>query len=107
MKHADLHAVQLDTTALPRSTTLFHEPGLRGLLLHLKAGEELPEHATPGSISVQSLKGEVIFASGKEQKTLSPGFLISLAPGVPHRVVAQQDSLLLVTIREDIRNQAA
>ncbi len=107
MKHTDLQAFQLDTAALPRSTNLFHEPGLRGLLLHLKAGEELPEHSTPGTITVQSLKGEVVFASGEEQNTLTPGSLISLAAGAPHRVSAQQNSLLLVTIREEIRNQAA
>jgi quercetin dioxygenase-like cupin family protein len=107
MKHTDLQAYQIDTTALPRSTALFHEPGLRGLLLHLKAGEELPEHSTPGAITVQCVKGEVVFASGEEQNTLTPGSLISLAAGAPHRASAQQDSLLLVTIREEIRNQAA
>ena len=107
MKHTNLQPYQLDATALPRSTPLFHEPGLRVLLLHLKAGEELPEHSTPGTITVQCVKGEVVFASGEEQNTLTPGSLISVAAGAPHRVSAQQDSLLLVTIREEIRNQAA
>jgi quercetin dioxygenase-like cupin family protein len=102
-----LQAYQLDTTTLPRSTPLFHEPGLRGLLLHLKAGEELPEHSTPGTITVQCVRGEVVFASGEEQNTLTPGSLISLAAGAPHRASAQPDSLLLVTIREEIPNQAA
>jgi quercetin dioxygenase-like cupin family protein len=107
MKHINLQAYQSDTAALPRSTPLFHEPGLRGLLLHLKTGEELPEHSTPGTITVQCVKGEVVFASGEEQNTLTPGSLISVAAGASHRVSAQQDSLLLVTIREEIRNQAA
>ena len=107
MNRTDLQEFQLDTAALPRSTTLFREPGLRGLLLHLKPGEEIPEHSTPGAITVQCLKGEVIFAAGDEPMSLRPGGLISLAPAVPHRVAAQQDSLLLVTVREEIRNQAA
>ena len=107
MKHTDLQTFQNDTTALARATTLFHEYGMRGLLLHLKAGEQIPEHRTQGSITVQSLKGEAIFASGEEQITLRPGSLVSLAPAVPHRVMAQQDTLLLVTVREEIRNQAA
>lgn len=106
MNYIDLQAFQLVTAALPRSTALFREAGMRGLLLHLYAGEEIPEHCTPGSITVQSLRGEVIFAAAGEENTLRPGCLVSLAPGVPHRVAAQQDSLLLVTIREEIRNQA-
>ena len=107
MKHTDLQAFQNDTTALARATPLFQEHGLRGLLLHLKAGEQIPEHRTQGSISIQSLKGEAIFSSGEEQVTLRPGSLISLAPAIAHRVTAQQDTLLLVTIREEIRNQSA
>jgi len=107
MNHTDLQAFQADTAALPRSTILFHEPGLRGLLLHLKPGEQIPDHSTPGSITVQCLKGEVIFSSGEEQTTLTPGRLISLAPAAPHRLAAWQDSLLLVTLREENRNQPA
>lgn len=106
MIHVALETFQRDAT-LPRSTTLFHEPGIRGLLLHLKAGEQIPEHSTPGSITVQSLKGEATFAIGEEQTMLTPGSLVSLAPAVPHRLTARQDSLLLVTIREEIRNQTA
>jgi quercetin dioxygenase-like cupin family protein len=107
MNHTDLHAFQRDAAALPRATPLFHEQGIRGLLLHLKAGEQIPEHSTPGAITVQSLAGEAVFASGEEQITLTPGNLVSLAPCVPHRVAARQDSLLLVTVREEIRNQPA
>lgn len=107
MNHTDLQSFQSEMTTLARATTLFQEHGMRGLLLHLKAGEQIPEHRTPGSITVQSLKGEAIFASGEEQITLRPGSLISLAPAVPHRVSAQQETLLLVTVREEIRNQPA
>jgi quercetin dioxygenase-like cupin family protein len=107
MNHIDLQKFQADPAALPRSTALFREPGLRGLLLHLKQGEEIPEHSTPGAITVHCLKGEVIFTAADERTSLVPGRLISLASAVPHRLTAQQDSLLLVTIREEIRNQAA
>ena len=107
MNQTDLQALQHDTGALPRSTTLFQEPGLRGLLLHLKTGEQIPEHSTPGSIAVHCLKGDVIFASGEEEITLRPGGMVSLPPAAPHRLAALQDSLLLVTIREEIRTRAA
>lgn len=103
MTHANLHPFLSDTAALPRTTTLLHENGLRTLLLHLKAGERIPEHQTRGAITVHCLKGEAVFLSGDERIELGPALLISLAPGVPHSLVAQQDTLLLVTVSEQIR----
>jgi quercetin dioxygenase-like cupin family protein len=102
MNHLDLGKFLSDTPALGRSTTVVQEPGLRTLLLHLKAGEHIPEHQARGAITVQCLKGEAIFASGAEQVTLTLGSLISLPPGVPHSVAAQQETLLLVTMCEQV-----
>lgn len=103
MNHTDLHAFLDDTAELTRTTTLFHETGLRALLLHLKMGEQIPEHQTRGAIAVQCLKGEAIFSSGAEQVVLGPASLVSLAPATPHRVLAQQETVLLVTVSEQIR----
>ncbi len=103
MNHADLQPFISDTAGLARTTTLFRENGLRTLLLHLKAGEQIPEHQTRGAITVHCLKGEAIFSSGDERVEVRPALLISLAPGIPHSVVAQQDTLLLVTVSEQIR----
>jgi quercetin dioxygenase-like cupin family protein len=107
MRQMDLNAFLSHTDGLPRATTLFQESGLRGLLLHLKAGEQIPEHQTRGAITVHCLQGEATFWSGEEQATLKPASLISLAPAAPHRVVAQGDTLLLVTMWEPIRDPSA
>jgi quercetin dioxygenase-like cupin family protein len=107
MKQMDLQAFLSDTGGLARATTLFQEGGLRGLLLHLNAGEQIPEHQTRGAITVHCLQGEATFWSGQEQATLRPASLLSLAPAAPHRVMAQQDTLLLVTVWEPIRDPAA
>lgn len=85
---------------LPRSTTIFRQDGLRGLLLYLKADEAIPEHHTRGAISVQCLQGDVRFSTGGEACDLQAGLLLSLAAGAPHALQARQDSLLLVTIAE-------
>ena len=102
MTHADLHSFLGDTAGLGRTTMLFRENGLRTLLLHLKAGEQIPEHQIKSAITVHCLKGEATFLSGDQRAELRPGLLLSLAPGASHSVAAQQDTLLLVTISEQI-----
>ena len=84
MTQADVRSFLSDTAGLARTTTLFRENGLRTLLLHLKAGEQIPEHQTRGAITVHCLKGEAIFLGGDERAELKPGLLLSLAPGIPH-----------------------
>lgn len=107
MKHADLNSFLSDTATLVRTTTLFHEAGLRGLLLHLNAGEQIPEHQTRGAIAVHCLKGEAAFYCGDEHVTLRPASLVSLPPAAAHSLTARQDTLLLVTIREQMRDESA
>jgi quercetin dioxygenase-like cupin family protein len=100
MKHVDLSSFLDDPATLPRTTTLIREYGLRTLLLHLKAGEEIPEHHARGPIIVHCLAGNVTFSAG-DRVDLKPGSIISLAPGAPHSLTAHKDSSLLVTISED------
>jgi quercetin dioxygenase-like cupin family protein len=100
MSHTDLQGFLNDTAGLARATTLLREAGLRTLLLHLKAGEQIPEHQTRGAISVYCLKGAAIFSSCGENAVLRPASLISVAPAAPHAVAAQHDTLLLVTVHE-------
>ena len=106
MTQTDLLSFIRDSAGLSRTTTLLREDGLRTLLLHLKAGEQVPEHQTRGAITVHCLKGEATFVSGAERAELSSGVLISVAPEMPHNVVARQDTLLLVTISEHVRTSA-
>lgn len=100
MKWVDVRSLVDDSSALPRTTALIRENGLRALLLHLAPGEEIPEHQTRGAIAVYCLKGRVLFAAGADHIELTPGILISLAPGANHRLSSDQDSTLLVTISE-------
>jgi quercetin dioxygenase-like cupin family protein len=50
------------------------------------------------------LKGQATFVSGDERAELKPTSVIRLASEMPHRVVAQPDRFLLVTISERIRS---
>ena len=100
MKQIDLNAFLNETASLGRTTALFQEAGLRGFLLHIQEGEQIPEHQTRGPISVHCLKGEVVFSSGSDQVTLTPATLVNLLPAAPHSLIARQESLLLVTLSE-------
>jgi quercetin dioxygenase-like cupin family protein len=102
MNQIDLQAFLSERAELPRTTTLFRETGMRTLLLHLKPGENIPQHQTRGAITVHCLKGEARFFIGDEAIQLRPALLISLPPATPHSVVAEQDTLLLVTVSEQI-----
>jgi quercetin dioxygenase-like cupin family protein len=101
MKQADLRTFQDQTPALPRSTTLFHEAGLRTLILHLNPGESIPEHHTRGAILVHCVGGQGTFSAGEETMELRPGIVISVPPSAPHAVAAAEHELLiLVTVSE-------
>lgn len=100
MNQTDLRPFLSDPAALPRTTTVLRENGLRVVLFHLKAGEEIPEHQTRGAITVHCLKGEAVFRNAAESIELTDALLISLPPGSPHSVAARQDTLLLVTVSE-------
>lgn len=100
MTRSDLGPFLRDFKSLPRSTALVRENGVRVVLLHLKAGESIPEHQAPGTLTVQCFEGDVNFSAGGEQMQLTPGSLISVAPRQPHSLIARQESLLLATITE-------
>lgn len=98
MKHVNLRSYFDAPGSLPRATTLLQEGGIRVVLFHVKAGETLPEHHAAGAITVLCLTGQCTLIAGTETLEMSPNALASLAPRVSHSVVAQQETLLLVSI---------
>jgi quercetin dioxygenase-like cupin family protein len=89
-----------DFSGLNRTTPLIRDAGIRAFLLHLRAGEEMPEHQVKGPITVHCLQGSVLFRTGTEDAELMSGSLLSLGGGVPHSLSARRASLLLVTVCE-------
>jgi uncharacterized protein (DUF2249 family)/quercetin dioxygenase-like cupin family protein len=80
------------------SRRILMEPVMRVVLVSMRAGQILPEHAANGLVTVYSVSGRVLFYEGTECCDMVPGALIRLAPGRPHRVEAKEDSRLLVTM---------
>ncbi len=77
---------------------LVNEPNMRMVLLCLRAGQQVPEHSTSGPVNVQAISGHVTFYDGPEPCEMSAGMLVRVEANRPHRVVAHQDSALVVTI---------
>jgi uncharacterized protein (DUF2249 family) len=74
------------------------DPVMRVVLVSLRAGQSLPEHAANGLVTVYAVGGHVLFYEGAECCDMVPGTLIRLAPGLPHKIEATEDSRLLVTM---------
>lgn len=77
---------------------LMEDPVMRVVLVSLRAGQGLPEHAANGLVTVFSVHGRVLFYEGEQCCEMVPGKLIRLMPGRPHRLEAKEDSRLLVTM---------
>ncbi|HWR13887.1 MAG TPA: hypothetical protein VN577_03610 [Terriglobales bacterium] len=80
------------------ANTLVKYPDLRIVLVALKAGGALHEHRTSGRISIQALTGKLTLHLRDEILELAAGQLATLDHDLVHDVVAQVDSVFLLTI---------
>lgn len=81
-----------------RTTALLKAQQLEAMRIVLRAGQGVPEHKTPGEITVQCLEGEVEFRASDALHVLRGGDWLHLRGGEPHSLLARADSSLLVTI---------
>ncbi|MGH9687147.1 MAG: DUF2249 domain-containing protein [Candidatus Acidiferrales bacterium] len=79
-----------------RPKILINEPGYRMVLLGLRAGQSMPEHSNPGTVTVHSILGHITFYVKSNPCELRPGEVLSVEAGAPHRLEAHEDSALLV-----------
>lgn len=80
------------------TTSLLKTPSLQLMRLVLPAGQGLPEHSVPGSITVLCLEGEAVVTTPSRRCVLGAGRLVVLEGGEPHSVQALTDASLLVTV---------
>ncbi|MEO5695588.1 MAG: cupin domain-containing protein [Burkholderiaceae bacterium] len=80
------------------TTSLLKTPALQLMRLVLPAGQSMPEHSVPGTITVQCLEGEAVLATPGRSCPLGAGHLVMLEGGEPHTVRAVTDASLLVTV---------
>ncbi len=98
MKELDINAFADFNDQEIARRVLLDDPVMRVVLMSLRAGQGLPEHAANGLVTVYSVGGRVLFYEGDQCSEMIPGKLIRLAPGRPHRLEAKEDSRLLITM---------
>ena len=78
--------------------TVIELRGLRVLLVSMKSGRRWDQHLTAGRVTVQPVRGKIRLRWRNEEATLAPGQLAALAAKVPHDVIAEIDSVFLLTV---------
>jgi len=75
---------------------LINEAGYRMVLLNLRKGQTVPEHANRAIVTVYALAGHITFYGGTDSCELRTGEVVRLDAGIPHRLEAHEDSALYV-----------
>ena len=81
------------------SITLRKGGGMNVVLLVMKAGDRLEEHAAPGPFSLSVWEGRIrIMVAEEEVAEAGPEALLTCDAGVRHTVEALSDAVCLLTI---------
>ncbi len=105
LRLVDLAVATAQVAALPagverQSVTVAREAGMRLVLLKLRGGSALEDHAAPGAMTIHVLAGAVRFIVGGAALEAPAGKVLLLEAGALHAVEAEADSILLLTIAD-------
>ena len=78
--------------------TLVKEPGFRVVLVTLRAGAHLAQHAVHEQATVHVLTGHILIHVPDDRLDVPAGGLVALEPRVKHDVEALEESAVLLTI---------
>ncbi len=82
-----------------RQMTLYkHGPATVALFLFEQTGANLREHSTDGFVTIHTLAGCLTVHAEGQTYSLPAHSLMTLAPNVPHDVVADEPSQMLLTV---------
>lgn len=65
-------------------------------LLAFKAGQKLDEHIVPAEVMVCVAEGEIVFTMIDKPHTIKAGEFMLMGAGVPHSVMANKDSKVML-----------
>lgn len=91
-------APRVATVGRPKPRVLFSEPECRAVVVDLRAGEEMGNHAVHERAVIEVVSGRIAITSAIETVDCESGTLINLEPGEHHAVRALADSQLLLLL---------
>jgi len=80
------------------SKTLVKKDSLQVVLFTMESGSAIKEHSSQGSITVQVLRGEILFRARDQDHSLRTGEMLALGPSIKHAVECVGDAAFLLTI---------
>ena len=78
--------------------TLYKHGNATIALFLFDAGGSLAQHKTAGTVSIHALDGRLRITADGQSHQLTAGQLVVFAPNVPHDVVAEEPSRMLLTV---------
>lgn len=87
--------------AVPADGTLsrkLHDDGVRLVAFAFDAGQQLTEHSTPRAVILQVQTGRLNITAGGDTYDMTVNSWLHLGPNEPHSVVAEEPSVLLLTL---------
>jgi quercetin dioxygenase-like cupin family protein len=91
-------APRVATIGRSKPRVLFSEPQCRAVVVDLRAGEEMGDHAVHERAVIEVVSGRIAITSASETADCESGTLINLEPGEHHAVRALVDSQLLLLL---------
>ena len=84
--------------AAAHTRTLIRTTAVQVVRLVVRAGQEIPQHASKGEIIVHCLEGRVAFTALGKTQVLEAGKLLDLPASEPHALKGIEDASLLLTV---------
>jgi quercetin dioxygenase-like cupin family protein len=81
-----------------KAITLSKQDDLSVVLMAIRGGEKLADHAAAGTVTIQVVEGRVRINLEDEEIPAQQGTLVQLGGGVRHDVQADTDAVVLITI---------
>jgi quercetin dioxygenase-like cupin family protein len=92
---ADAVAIQVDSIV---SKVIYRDEEMDVTVFGFDTGEGLTEHTAARPVIIQVLSGRLRFAVEGDETPVVPGTWLHLSPGAPHSLVAEDPTVMLLTL---------